>query len=209
VVGVAARNTADEPLHPIPLEEFRLVRAGPKSRIGYRVPSVRRIETPHFAGEGDDTHRLKVTAEVELELVDDLYAGRYVLREITIADAGYIQAKPEGGARVLDRGPGLTPELIRSLPFSTFIMQAAMKGAQAVTIDPQTGRVTDHLAPDDTLSTDDLVVLNWLSAKLCGFDTNKVVAAALEITPAAAAQRIRRLRKAEQLPPATGPGGRR
>ena len=52
------------------------------------------------------------------------------------------------------------------------------------------------------MSEDDRVVLNWLSAKLCGLDTNKTVAAAMDITPEGRGATVARLRRVEQLPPA-------
>lgn len=187
-------STSKSALPPPVIERKQLVRATPTSTVAIRCPSVRTgtLAIEIEPDRGGDARRLSVTATAELELVDDLYPGRYVMREITIADA-------DGG--------GLTPELIRSIEFSAVVIELTYDGLVDATIEPD-GRVIDHRYPDLTGSTES-VVRAWMKAKLVGTNTNSYVAQVFGITPAAASQRIARLRQVGALPPAEGPGARR
>lgn len=133
-----------------------------------------------------------ITATVELVLVEDRYPGRYVMKEITIADGD---------------GEGLTPELLRSIKFAGIITTLTANGVQRVTFDGD--RVVDHHDSDRSLTPDQNLASLWLEAKLIGANTNDYIGVALGITPAAAAQRIGRLRRIGMLPPAEGQGARR
>jgi hypothetical protein len=143
-------------------------------------------------GPNVGTRSLTVTTTVALELVDDLYPGRYVMRELTIADR-------DGG--------GVTPELIRSIKFGPLIMETTRDGLTPVRF--EVDRIVDHHDPEHTLTADENLVSYWLAAKLCGIDTNGFVAAAFNITRAAAAQRIARLRREGMIPAAERQGARR
>jgi hypothetical protein len=146
---------------------------------------------------------LEVTARLELDLVDDLYPGRYVMRELTILE------------REMPRPfemPGLSPTTLRSIAYATIIAKVAHGAMRLVVVDPESRTVVDHLDPRDTLTDlNDVVVANWLSAKLCGLDPNKTVAAAMEsdLTATAVAQRIKRLREAGVLLAPDQTGARR
>lgn len=186
---------------------MRLVWAGPQSTVGLRVPSARRTtgreqfpitDVPGFTG-----YEVELTIALELVLVDDLFAGGYVIRELAVKDRG---AFTEG--EMVKRGPGLTPERLRALSFERFAYDAVAAGCP-VTMDPESGVVTDHPTAIYTMSDLQLTTLWWLQAKLAGVDTNKSVAEHMGITPAAAAQRIARMRKTAQLPPAERRGQRR
>jgi hypothetical protein len=164
-----------------------LVLAAPMSTVGIVVPSVRHfVDVVEVAGA-----QIAITGTLTLSLVDGRYPGGYLLTEVTLAD-----------------GQGLTPELIRLVPWNQVIGPAIVGDMRVVTYDPETHELTQHPHPMATLGPDELVVLAWLVARFSHDDTNRYIAQELGITPNAAAQRVARLRKAGQLPPAT-PGERR
>ena len=169
--------------------DWRIVRAGPASPIGLRVPSrCRAVTVEHVRPRGAQADRvIEVTVKLELRQADDVSVGPYDLRSITIA------AHDE---------TGISPEFVRSLPLASYITKACQDIDRVVHIDPDTGVVTDHRTPELTLSGDELVIACWLRSKLANGDTNKAVAALLHTTTTAAAQRISRLRAAGKLPPA-------
>lgn len=180
-------------------DDWQIVRAGPKSRLGLRLPARRRaisIEciNPKRSRRTEDERSIEIIVEIELRRVDGVCVGPYELRSISIKDRD---------------GLGLTPELLRSLPMAQYIRQAGESSDRIVEIDPTTGVATDHLHPRETLRGDDLVVAYWLRTMVINEDTNKAIAELLEITPTAAGQRIHRLRKAGLLPPAETRGRQR
>jgi hypothetical protein len=72
------------------------------------------------------------------------------------------------------------------------------------------GELMLAMALDDVRPSEpERICLVYTLAKVFGQDTNRAVAEYLDITPAAAAQRIRRLRRDQLLPPASGQGARR
>ena len=201
--GSVVKNTTKPPPQlPDPFETTQLVVAGPKSRIGYRCPTVR---TAVSLDSGDDSSApVEVTTTVELQLVDGIYPGRYVMTSTSMRPYPKL-------AEQLGFGNELSPERIRQVSYSTHIAMAAAGAMRLVVVDPATHTVVDHLDPKATLTElDDLVVMNWLQAKLCGLDPNKTVAAAMEeLSATAVAQRIKRLRDAGVLLAAERAGRRR
>jgi hypothetical protein len=181
-------------------EDWQIVRAGPASPVGLKVPSRRRwLAVEHIWTQGqrsDPRATREFTVILTLELrqsSDGVYTGPYDLRSLSIEDRD---------------GRALTPEFVRSLPLSTYITQACQDGDRVVLVD-ETGLVTDHRDWEETLRGDDLIVAYWLRSRISNSDTNKDVARLLHIKPAAAAQRISRLRAAGKLPPAETRGERR
>src|ERR1700752_5358272 len=106
--------------------DWRIVRAGPASPIGLRVPSRRRTVTVEAVRPRTSTEErlIEVTLELELRQADDVTVGPYDLRSITVA------ARDDAG---------ISPEFIRSLPLASYITKACQDGDLGVHIDPDTG----------------------------------------------------------------------
>jgi len=179
------------------LPYLELVRIGPGSDLGVFVPSAKSA-TWHEPVKGGD---VLLTVNLTLRL-DGLFAGRYHVTTFSAYDptgvelsAQTIRALPlaELFASAIDR-----PNLDLDQPRRSFTEEYA---GHTVRLNGPAG---DHIltfTPD--LTESDQTCLTFTLARLVGRDTNRAVADLLGISPAAAAQRVRRLRQHDLLPPTT------
>lgn len=182
------------------------VLVGPGSSLAVMMPVSRNSISRESLRDGD----VVVELEYVLMTTDDGYAGRYEVTGFAVHNA---------------RGAMLSPEAIRSMPLGEIFSRALVRSEAGDNpardlLQLAADRVVRHgglqreltlaIGLDSVQPTDDeRVSLVYTLAKLVGQDTNRAVAEHLAITPAAAAQRIRRLRRLNHLPPASGQGARR
>jgi len=189
-------NTASW-LEPVPL--------GPASNIAVLMPVSRNSMSREPLGDGD------VVVEVEHRLMtNDGYAGRY---EVT------------GFALHLSNGVPLTPEAIRSMPLGEIFSRALLRSEGGDQLEPDLVQLTGDrimrrggrdrelilaMGLDNVRPTEqERICLVYTLAKLFGLDTNRALAEQFDMSPGAAAQRVRRLRHLGLLPPSEGQGRRR
>lgn len=144
----------------------------------------------------EDGRSITTTVVLRLELVDG-HAGGYAPVSFRVDS---------------DDGRALTAEVIRALKISdTFAMAATnlLPTSRLARLTPKGRGIREVDVSRLALDDDDRACLAYTEAKLTGRDTNRAVAAEVDVTPAAAAQRVRRLRLRGLLPPATGQGARR
>jgi hypothetical protein len=156
----------------------------PNAEIAIEVPTVLYAKGPVTVVEGR-------TVEVEAHLELDADAMRYRLARVAVG-AG--------------QGDEIDPELLRQIRWAEMVVPALDTFGRIITVDKE-GRETRHRGPLTLTETQRLAGL-WLQAKLAGIDPNVYIAEQLDISPTAAAARVRRARTMKLIPPAT-PGQRR
>jgi hypothetical protein len=202
-----ALQAAALPHFPLFDSELRLepVRLGPESRLAVHMPVLR------DSMSRERLHDFEVVVEAQHQLIttDDGYAGRYEV-------IGFAVHQPSGV---------LTPEVIRSMPLGEIFSRALSRseagdgpgrdplqlvGDRIVRLAGYDPSVTVAMGLDSVQPNEhERICLVYTLAKLYGQDTNRAVAEYLSITPAAAAQQIRLLRRYHKLPPASRQGARR
>jgi hypothetical protein len=125
---------------------------------------------------------------------------------------GQIELDGSGRYRLTEldiRGGAITNEVLRSIAVGRLIARAAAKaGVDIVRFTPDGRRRIDIT---QSLTIDEQVLALFYVARAAGENANVFISEQLGITPAAAAQRIARLRKRKPpwLPPAEKQGARR
>jgi len=140
-------------------------------------------------------------ATTALDAGDTISAASAILHgELMLdADGRYVVGRLEivGGA---------TNELLRAIPLGRVVMEVVRETKPAVVRVTTTERT---VTTTSDLTTDEQTLALFYIARAAGENTNTAVALELGISPAAAAQRVARLRKRGWLPPAAKQGARR
>jgi hypothetical protein len=180
----------------IGVELFRVVRFR-----NYRLfPKAERLSAPDAAVMSHIT-KSPVAPGIQ-NVAEALLHGGLLLWE----DGRYLLARLE----IVTPSGGTTHELLRSIPLGRVITEVIRETHPAVVrVDRDGRKVMTH--PTEELTIDEQIVALFHIARAAGENVNTVIADALKIKPAAAAQRVARLRKRTPplLPLAAKQGARR